>query len=186
MLTNIFVLNRNKKPHASDNSTFQNLSINTSNTSNISSNQSHFSGSCDLKQNLDVLYHQGYFPSTNFTGYQPSGYQMTVPPQTFWQGQNTSSSWSTNNVTQTQQLTSNTNCTMTQVSQSGGMKSDIFAPNLIKKQNNNNLIDLNFFDSIENPKDNFVNVTTSVLEAFDPLLYGQSNISSSVEKEQSK
>lgn len=166
MLTNTFVLYRNKKLHTSDsNSTFQNLSINTSNTSSI------------------INSNQSYFPSTNFPGYQPSGYQMTVPSQT-WQRQTTISSWSTSNVTQTQQLTSNSSCTQTQVPQSGGMKSDIFAPSLIKKQNNNNLID--FFDSTENPKDNSEIVSFDVLKAFDPLLLRQSNISSSLEEEQSK
>jgi len=171
---------RNKKLHTSDNnSTFQNLSV-TPNTPNVSSNQSQFSGSHDLKQNLDVLY-QGYFSPNNYTGY-PSGYQMTVPPQTFWQGQ-TISSWSTSNVTQTQQITSSTNNIQTQTSLVG-MKPDIFAPSLIKKQNNNNLIDLNFFDSIENPKEKFSNVRTSVLEDFDPLLHGQSHPSSSAESDQ--
>lgn len=101
---------------------------------------------------------------------------MTVPSQT-WQGQ-TISSWSTSNVTQTQQLTtSSSNNIQTQTSLVG-TKQDIFSPGLIKKQNNNNLIDLNFFDSIENPNEKFSNVRTSVLEAFDPLLYGQINISS--------
>jgi len=38
---------------------------------------------------------------------------MTVPPQTFWQGQ-TISSWSTSSVTQAQQLTSSTNNIQTQ------------------------------------------------------------------------
>jgi len=107
---------------------------------------------------------------------------MTVPPQTFWQGQ-TISSWSTSNVTQTQQLTSSANNIQTQTSLVG-MKPDIFAPSLIKKQNNNNLIDLNFFDSIENPKEKFSNVRTSVLEDFDPLLHSQSHISSSSEVDQ--
>lgn len=103
---------------------------------------------------------------------------MTVPPQTFWQGQ-TISSWSTSNVTQTQQLT--TSCSNNIQTQTSlvGTKQDIFSPGLVKKQNNNNLIDLNFFDSIENPNEKFSNVRTSVLEAFDPLLYGQINISSS-------
>lgn len=175
-------LDGNKKLHTSDNnSTFQNLSV-TPNTPNVSSNQSQFSGSHDLKQNLDVLY-QGYFSPNNYTGY-PSGYQMTVPPQTFWQGQ-TISSWSTSNVTQAQQITSSTNNIQTQTSLVG-MKPDIFAPSLIKKQNNNNLIDLNFFDSIENPKEKFSNVRTSVLEDFDPLLHGQSHPSSSAESDQDK
>lgn len=177
----MFCINRNKKPHTSNNnSTFQNVCINT-NQSNISSNQSQFSGSCDLKQNLDVLY-QGSFPSTNFTGYSPASYQMTVPPQT-WQRQ-TISSWSTNNVTQTQQqLMSSAHNTQTQTSLVT-MTSDVFAPSLVKKQKNNNLIDLNFFDSIENPKEKFSNVRTSVLEAFDPLLYGQTNIDSSAKVDQ--
>lgn len=172
---------RNKKPHTSNsNSAFQNLSVNT-NISNVSSNQSQFSGSHDLKENLDELY-QGYFSPNNFTGY-PTDYQMTVPPQTFWQGQ-TISSWSTNNVTHTQQLTSSANNMLKQTSLVG-MKPDIFAPNLIKKQNNNNLIDLNFFDSKENPKEKFSNVRTSVLEDFDPLLHGESHISSTEEEDQS-
>lgn len=171
---------RNKKPHTSDNnSTFQNLCV-TANTPNVVSNQNQFSGSHDLKQNLDVLY-QGYFSSNNFTGY-PTGHQTTVPPQTFWQGQ-TISSWSTNSVTQTQQLTGSTNNIQTQTSLVG-MKPDIFVPNLLKKQNNNNLIDLNFFDNIENPKEKCSNVRTSVLEDFDPLLFGQSHISSSAEFDQ--
>jgi len=107
---------------------------------------------------------------------------MTVPPQT-WQGQ-TNSSWSTNNVTQIQQqLTSGAHNIQTQTSQVT-MKSDVFASNVIKKQNNNNLIDLNFFESIESPKEKFSNVTTSVLEAFDPLLYGQTNLNSSAEVDQ--
>lgn len=107
---------------------------------------------------------------------------MTVPPQTFWQGQ-TISSWSTNNINQTQQLTSSSNNIQTQPSLVG-MKPDIFSPSLVKKQNNNNLIDLNFFDSSENPKKNFSNVRTSVLEAFDPLLHGQVNISSSLKTDE--
>lgn len=169
---------RNKKPHTSDsNSSFQNLSVNT-NTPNVSSNQSQFSGSHDLKQNLDVLY-QGYFSPNN--GY-PTSFQMTVPPQTSWQRQ-TTSSWSSSNVTQTQQLTSIANNMQKQTSLIG-IKPDIFAPSLIKKQNNNNLIDLNFFDSKVNPKETFANVRSSVLEAFDPLLHGQSLISSSTEVDQ--
>jgi len=127
-----------------------------------------------------VLY-QGYFSPNNFPGYS-TGYQMTVPSQTFWQGQ-TISSWSTSNVTQTQQLTSSPNNIQTRTSLVG-IKPDILAPNLIKKQNNNNLIDLNFFDSIENPKANVANVRTSVLEDFDPLLHGQSQLSSSAEVDQ--
>lgn len=105
---------------------------------------------------------------------------MTVPPQTFWQGQN-NSSWSTN--TQTQQLTSSINNTQTQISLVGTLP-DIFGPSVVKKQNNNNLIDLNFFDSLETPKENFSNVRTSVLEAFDPLLYEQSTLNSSAEVDQ--
>lgn len=104
---------------------------------------------------------------------------MTVPPQTFWQGQ-TINTWTTNSISQTQQLTNNTNNTPTQ-SSLVGMKSDSKVPNLIKKQNNNNLIDLNFFDNIESPKRNFASVRTSVLEAFDPLLYEQSTVNSSDE-----
>jgi len=108
---------------------------------------------------------------------------MTVPPQTFWQGQ-TISSWSTNNVIQTQQqLTSGAHNTQTQTSLDT-MKSDVFVPSLVKKQNNNNLIDLNFFDSIENHKEKISNVRTSVLEAFDPLLHGQTNINFSAEVDQ--
>jgi hypothetical protein len=129
-----------------------------------------------------VLY-QSYFPPTNFTGYPSSGYQTPVPSQNVWRGQN-NSCCSTTNVTQTQHLTSSANNLETQTSLVG-MKQDIFAPNIIKKQNNNNLIDLNFFDSIENPKENIAtNVRTSVLEAFDPLLYGQTNISSSIKEDQ--
>lgn len=105
---------------------------------------------------------------------------MTVPPQTFWQGQN-NSSWSPN--TQTQQLTSSINNTQTQISLVGTLP-DIFGPSVVKKQNNNNLIDLNFFDSLETPKENFSNVRTSVLEAFDPLLYEQSTLNSSAEVDQ--
>jgi len=101
---------------------------------------------------------------------------MAVPPQTSWQGPNISS-WSTSNINQSQQLSNNAKNIQIQ-NVEVGTKSAMFAPNLIKKQNNNNLIDLNFFDSIENPKENVSNIRTSVLEAFDPLLYGQSNISS--------
>lgn len=143
--------------------------------SNISSNQSQFSGSHDLKQNLDILY-ESYFPPANFTGYPSSSYQMTVPPQT-WQMQ-TISSWSTSNLAQTQQSTNSVKHIQTPQASLVKMKSDIFTPSIIKKQNNNNLIDLNFFDSKENHKENFANVRTSVLEAFDPLLDGQSNINS--------
>lgn len=101
---------------------------------------------------------------------------MPVPSQTFWQGQS-NSCCSTTNVTQTQQFISSANSIETRTSSVGIQ--DIFSPSLIKKQNNNNLIDLNFFDSLENPKENFTtNVRTSVLEAFDPLLYGQTNINS--------
>lgn len=102
---------------------------------------------------------------------------MTVPSQTFWQGQ-TISSWSTSNVTQTQQLTTSSSNNMQIQTSLVGTKPDILTPGLAKKQNNNNLIDLNFFDSIENPKEKFSNVRTSVLEAFDPLLHGQININS--------
>lgn len=144
--------------------------------SNISSNQSQFSGSHDLKQNLDVLY-ESYFPPANFIGYPSSSYQMTVPPPQNWQMQ-TISSWSTSNLAQTQQSTSSVKNIQTPQSSLAKMKSDTFTPSIIKKQNNNNLIDLNFFDSKENHKENFANVRTSVLEAFDPLLDGQSNISS--------
>lgn len=60
------------------------------------------------------------------------------------------------------------------------IKPKIFSQNLVKKQNDNNLIDLNFFDSIDNSKRVFSNGNrTSVLEAFDPLLHNQSNMSSS-------
>lgn len=104
---------------------------------------------------------------------------MTVPPQTFWQGQ-TINTWTANNISQTQQLTNNANNTPTQ-SSLVGVKPDSIVPSLIKKQNNNNLIDLNFFDNIESPKKNFASVRTSVLEAFDPLLYGQSTVNSSEE-----
>lgn len=149
--------------------------------SNISLNQSQFSGPQDLKQKLDVLY-QGYLSPSNLTGYSSTGYQMAVPDQTFWQG-HTTSNWSTSNVVQAQPSISSTNNTPTQTSLVG-MKPDIFPSNLIKKQNNNNLIDLNFFDSIESPKENFSNVRTSVLEAFDPLLHGQSNTSTSVKVDQ--
>lgn len=103
---------------------------------------------------------------------------MTVPPQT-WQGQ-TINTWTTNNIPQTQQLTNSANYTPTQ-SSIVGIKPDSIAPNLIKKQNNNNLIDLNFFDNAENSKKNFASVRTSVLEAFDPLLHGQSTVNSSDE-----
>lgn len=149
--------------------------------SNISLNQSQFSGPQDLKQNLDVLY-QGYLSPSNLTGFASTGYQMAVPDQTFWQG-HTTSSWATSNVAQAQPSISSINNTPTQTSLVG-MKPDIFPSNLIKKQNNNNLIDLNFFDSIESPKENFSNVRTSVLEAFDPLLYGQTNTSTSVKVDQ--
>lgn len=108
---------------------------------------------------------------------------MPVPTQTFWQGQNNSCCSSTN-VTQTQQLTSSANNIATRT-ELVGTQQDIFAPSLIKKQNNNNLIDLNFFDTIESPKDNFAtNVRTSVLEAFDPLLYGQTDINFSIKVDQ--
>lgn len=177
----MYCINRNKKSHTIDsNSAFQNLTINT-NSSNASLSQSQFSGSQSLQHNLDVLY-QGNFLPTNYTGYSPTGYQMAVPPQTFWQEQSIST-WSSSNITKSEQLISNTNSEQKQTSLIAA-KSDIFAPNLIKKQNNNNLIDLNFFDSIENPKKNIANVRTSVLEAFDPLLYEQSNISSSVNVDQ--
>lgn len=126
------------------------------------------------------MLYQSYFPPTNFDGYSPIGYQMTVPPQTFWQGQ-TNSNWSTN--IQSQKLLSSVNNTQTQISLAGSTI-DSSASNVIKKQNNNNLIDLNFFDSIENPKEKFSNVRTSVLEAFDPLLHELSNVNSSAEIDQ--
>lgn len=108
---------------------------------------------------------------------------MPVLSQNVWQGRN-NSSCSAANSTQTQHLTSSANNLETKTSLVG-MKQDIFAPNLIKKQNNNNLIDLNIFDSIENPKENIAtNVRTSVLEAFDPLLYGQTNLSSPIKGDQ--
>lgn len=128
------------------------------------------------------MLYKGYFPSNNLGGYSSTGYQMTVPPKTFWHEQ-TISSWSTNTVNANQQLTSSANSTQTQTSLVE-MNPDIFAPSLTKKQNNNNLIDLNFFDGTENPKENFLNVNTSVLEAFDPLLFGQSVKSSSDEVDQ--
>lgn len=123
--------------------------------------------------------YQSHFSPTNFTVYPPTGYQMTVPPQTFWQEQ-TINTWNTNNISQTQQLTNSANNSLTQSSLIG-MKPDSIAPSSIKKQNNNNLIDLNFFDNIEKPKKNFASVRTSVLEAFDPLLHGQSTENSSDE-----
>lgn len=98
---------------------------------------------------------------------------MTVPFQTFWQRQ-TTSSWSSSSFTQTQQFTN----IQTQTPQAK-MKPEMCPQNLIKKQNNNNLIDLNFFDSIDTSKRDFSTVGTSVLEAFDPLLHVQSNMSSS-------
>lgn len=101
---------------------------------------------------------------------------MTVPPQAFWSKQ-TTSCWSTSNVTETHQLTTITKNTPTHTPLAG-TKHEVFSSNPIKKQNNNNLIDLNFFDCKENSNKNFVNVRTSVLEAFDPLLHEQSNISS--------
>lgn len=110
---------------------------------------------------------------------------MTVPSQTFWQGRQAINTWSSNNITKTEQLISNTSSEQLQTSLVT-TKSDKFTPSLIKKQNNNNLIDLNFFDSKENPKKNVTNVRTSVLEAFDPLLYEQSNINSSIELNQGK
>lgn len=127
------------------------------------------------------MLYQGNFLPTNFTGYSTTGCQMTVPLQTLWQGQ-TINTWSTSNIIQTEQTSITNN---TQIKNSSiATKPDIFTPSLIKKQNNNNLIDLNFFDSIENSENKFSNVRTSVLEAFDPLLYEQSNISSSVEVDQ--
>lgn len=101
---------------------------------------------------------------------------MTVPPQNIWSKQ-TTSNWSTSNVIETQQLISSVKNTQMQTSLVG-KKQEIFSSSPLKKQNNNNLIDLNFFDGKDNSKESFVNVRTSVLEAFDPLLYGQSNISS--------
>lgn len=130
------------------------------------------------------MLYKGYFPSKNLGGYSSTGYQMTVPPKTFWHEQ-TNSSWSTSTVNSTRQLTGSANNIQTQTS-SVEMNPDIFAPSLTKKQNNNNLIDLNFFDGIENPKESFANVSTSVLEAFDPLLFGQSVKSSSDEVDQGK
>lgn len=169
----LFCINRNKKSHTSDsNSTFQNLSVNTINTSNVSSNQSQSSGSRNLQQNLDVLY-QNCFPPVNSAGYPPTSYQMTVPFQTCWQSQ-TTSSWSTSSVTQTQQFTNIQ--TQTPLAE---IKPEMFPQNLIKKQNDHNLIDLNFFDNIDTSKRDFSTVSTSVLEAFDPLLHVQSNMSSS-------
>ncbi|XP_050441435.1 phosphatidylinositol 4-phosphate 3-kinase C2 domain-containing subunit beta isoform X2 [Adelges cooleyi] len=180
-------LNRNNSICASDsNSTFQNHSvINNTNKQCISSaEQPVASGSQILQQNLEKLY-QGSFPSTNLTTLPSAGYQITVPQQ-YSRQEISYSGWTANNISHTKASSCSENNVQSQTLQAV-VKPTILASSLTKKQNNNNLIDLNIFDGSENFNKNFcANVRTSVLEAFDPLLYGELSVNTTTETDSDK
>ncbi|XP_050532896.1 phosphatidylinositol 4-phosphate 3-kinase C2 domain-containing subunit beta isoform X2 [Daktulosphaira vitifoliae] len=157
-------VDRNKIACSIDNSTFQNFNDNNLfNNSNLHYRQNIDSKTQILKKNLEKLYQDNFSPINYSVEKSNVGYQI---PQQLSQQILPSSCWSTETL---QSFSSNKISTQSELLMSGIKRNVI--PVVTKKQHNNNLIDLNFFDSPEYCNKSFSNVRTSVLEAFDPLLF---------------